>query len=159
MRQTGAVITLVLMSAFLVGCEDPPLDQQTRAQEALKAAGEAQAQLYAADALREAQTALNEAEIEVQKQMQRWRILANYEAFFHRPVEIGDRLSTSGRLAEISDFKQTRLGGGYFSKLETSYHNQRDELVCRAFTNLFSYGGAADQVAGEGQPVLVENNN
>jgi acyl dehydratase len=70
-------------------------------------------------------------------------ILANYEAFFHAPIEIGDRLSTTGRLVEISDFKQTRLGGGYFSKLETSYFNQRDELVCQAYTNLFSYGGGA----------------
>jgi acyl dehydratase len=69
-------------------------------------------------------------------------ILANYETFFYKPVEIGDRLSTTGRLVQISDYKQTRLGGGYFSKLETSYYNQRDELVCQAFTNLFSYGGA-----------------
>jgi acyl dehydratase len=70
-------------------------------------------------------------------------ILANYEAFFYKPVEIGDRLSSTGRLVEISDFKRTRLGAGYFSKLETSYYNQRNELVCQAFTSLFSYGGAA----------------
>ena len=70
-------------------------------------------------------------------------ILANYEAFFHAPIEIGDRLSTTCRLVEISEFKRTRIGGGYFSKLETSYFNQRDELVCQAHTNLFSYGGGA----------------
>ena len=70
-------------------------------------------------------------------------ILANYETFFYRPVEIGDRLGSTGRLVEISDVKRTRLGTGYFSKLETTYTNQRDELVCRAHTNLFSYGGAA----------------
>ena len=75
-------------------------------------------------------------------------ILANYETFFYKPIEIGDRLSSTGRLAEISDFKRTRLGGGYFSKLETSYTNQRDELVCRAHTNLFSYGGA-EETLGE----------
>jgi hypothetical protein len=68
-------------------------------------------------------------------------ILANYEMNFHRPVEIGDRLSTTGRLVEISDFKRTRLGDGYFTKLETNYYNQRDELVSSAHTNLFSYGG------------------
>jgi acyl dehydratase len=68
-------------------------------------------------------------------------ILANYETFFYRPVEIGDRLSTTGRLVEISDFKRTRLGEGYFTRLETTYFNQRDELVSRAHTNLFSYGG------------------
>jgi hypothetical protein len=70
-------------------------------------------------------------------------ILANYEMSFHRPVEIGDRLSTTGRLVEISDFKRTRLGEGYFTKLETNYYNQRDELVSSAQTNLFSYGGKA----------------
>lgn len=71
-------------------------------------------------------------------------ILANYETFFHRPVEIGDRLSTTGRLVEISDFKRTRLGEGYFTKLETNYYNQRDEMVSSAHTNLFSYGGTAN---------------
>ncbi len=73
-------------------------------------------------------------------------ILANYEMLFFRPVEIGDRLSSTGRLVEISPFKQTRLGGGYFSKLETSYYNQRDELVSQAHTNLFSYGGALEEL-------------
>lgn len=75
-------------------------------------------------------------------------ILANYEMFFHRHVEIGDRLSSTGRLVEISPFKRTRLGGGYFTKLETVYYNQRDELVAEAHTNLFSYGGA-DHTGGE----------
>jgi hypothetical protein len=70
-------------------------------------------------------------------------ILANYEMFFYRPVEIGDHLSSTGRLVEISGFKRTRLGAGYFTKLETSYYNQRDELVALAHTSLFSYGGAA----------------
>ncbi len=74
-------------------------------------------------------------------------ILANYEMKFLRHVEIGDRLSTTGRLVDISPFKRTRLGAGYFTKLETSYYNQRDELVSQAHTNLFSYGGKAP--AGE----------
>ena len=78
-------------------------------------------------------------------------ILANYETFFYRPVEIGDRLSTTGRLVEISDFKRTRLGEGYFTKLETSYYNQRDELVSRAHTNLFSYGGKTRAGQGDDQ--------
>ncbi|NND67271.1 MAG: hypothetical protein HKN19_06780 [Halioglobus sp.] len=68
-------------------------------------------------------------------------ILANYEMQFFRHVEIGDRLSTTGRLVGISPFKRTRLGAGYFTTLETSYYNQRDELVSQAHTNLFSYGG------------------
>jgi len=68
-------------------------------------------------------------------------ILANYEMKFFLPVEIGDRLSTTGHLVNISDYKRTRLGDGYFTTLVTSYYNQRDELVSQAHTNLFSYGG------------------
>tara|TARA_R110002072_G_scaffold110785_4_gene238755 strand:+ start:45747 stop:46937 length:1191 start_codon:yes stop_codon:yes gene_type:complete len=84
-------------------------------------------------------------------------ILANYEMFFYRPVEIGDRLSTTGRLVEISQFKRTRLGDGYFTKLETNYYNQRDELVSSAHTNLFSYGGKPrlGQVIEEGATKAV----
>ena len=68
-------------------------------------------------------------------------ILANYEMKFYKHVELGDRLSTTGHLTGISDFKRTRLGEGYFTTLVTSYYNQRDELVAEANTNLFSYGG------------------
>jgi len=68
-------------------------------------------------------------------------ILANYEMKFYKHVELGDRLSTTGHLVGISDFKRTRLGEGYFTTLVTSYYNQRDELVAEANTNLFSYGG------------------
>ncbi len=86
-------------------------------------------------------------------------ILANYETFFYRPVEIGDRLSTTGRLVEISDIKRTRLGEGYFTKLETSYYNQRDELVSRAFTSLFSYGGTTrtgEEDSGSASPATSD---
>jgi acyl dehydratase len=68
-------------------------------------------------------------------------ILANYEMKFYRYVELGDRLSTTGHLESISEFKRTRLGEGYFTTLVTSYYNQRDELVAEGHTNLFSYGG------------------
>jgi len=68
-------------------------------------------------------------------------ILANYEMKFYKHVELGDRLSTTGHLVGISDFKRTRLGEGYFTTLVTSYYNQRNELVAEANTNLFSYGG------------------
>lgn len=84
-------------------------------------------------------------------------ILANYETFFHKPIEIGDRLSTTGRLVSISPFKRTRLGAGYFTKLETSYYNQRDELVCQAFTNLFSYGREEDAEAVDSEKAADAN--
>ena len=67
-------------------------------------------------------------------------ILANYEVEFDRPVVEGDRLSTTARLLGISDWKQTRLGEGYFTKVLTTYYNQRQQTVARAYTHLFSYG-------------------
>jgi acyl dehydratase len=72
-------------------------------------------------------------------------ILADYECWFHEPVQIGDRLSTTVRLQNISRWKQTRLGEGYFTTIETRYYNQRDAVVARSHTHLFSYGGVRDE--------------
>lgn len=68
-------------------------------------------------------------------------ILANYESWFYQPVQIGDQISASVRLAEISQHKRTRVGEGYFTTVETNYYNQDDLLVARSHTVLFSYGG------------------
>jgi len=77
-------------------------------------------------------------------------ILANYEAWFLAPVQIGDRLSTTVKLQNISEWKKTRLGEGYFTTIETTYYNQHDTVVKRSFTHLFSYGGSRD---AEGRPL------
>jgi len=81
-------------------------------------------------------------------------ILANYEAWYYEPVQIGDRLSTTVRLQNISGWKRTRLGEGYFTTIETTYYNQHDTVVSRSFTHLFSYGGARD---AEGKPTSARN--
>ena len=77
-------------------------------------------------------------------------ILANYEKWFHEPVQIGDRISTTVRLANISPWKRTRLGEGYFTTIETRYYNQHDVVVAHALTSLFSYGGKR---GADGQPL------
>ena len=80
-------------------------------------------------------------------------ILANYEKWFHEPVQVGDRISSTVRLASISPWKRTRLGEGYFTTIETNYYNQHDVVVANALTTLFSYGGergADDQPLPEG---------
>ena len=85
-------------------------------------------------------------------------ILASYETFFKLPVQIGDRLTTTARLLSISDFKRTRLGEGYFTKIQTLYTNQREETVCETITNLFSYGGAdklGEEVSEEEKKALA----
>jgi len=76
-------------------------------------------------------------------------ILANYEAWFYEPVQVGDRLSTTVKLENISDWKRTRLGEGYFTTIETTYYNQHDTVVKRSFTHLFSYGGSRDADGNE----------
>jgi acyl dehydratase len=68
-------------------------------------------------------------------------ILANYEKWFYESVQVGDRLSSTVRLANISQWKRTRLGEGYFTTVETNYYNQHDVVVARSCTTLFSYGG------------------
>jgi len=68
-------------------------------------------------------------------------ILASYEKWFHAPVQVGDRLSSTVRLLEISPFKRTRVGEGYFTTIETNYYNQDDLVVAQSYTSLFSYGG------------------
>ncbi len=77
-------------------------------------------------------------------------ILANYEKWVYEHVQIGDRLSTTVRLQNISEFKKTRLGEGYFTTIETTYTNQHDTVVARSHTHLFSYGGTRD---ADGNPL------
>ena len=71
-------------------------------------------------------------------------ILANYEKWIYEPVQVGDRLSTTVRLQNISEFKKTRLGEGYFTTIETTYYNQDDTVIALSHTHLFSYGGDRD---------------
>jgi acyl dehydratase len=71
-------------------------------------------------------------------------ILANYEKFLHEPVQVGDRLSTTVQLTNISGWKKTRLGEGYFTTISTRYYNQHDSVVAHSETHLFSYGGKRD---------------
>ncbi len=82
-------------------------------------------------------------------------ILANYETYFYKPVEIGDRINTTVRLMNISEWSRTRLGEGYFYKVETNYYNQRNELLCQAYTTLFAYGGTVSHSAPDTQKIAA----
>jgi len=90
-------------------------------------------------------------------------ILARYEKWFHAPVQVGDRLSSTVRLLEISPWKRTRLGEGCFTTIETNYYNQDDLVVAQSYTHLFSYGGRhgmdggpRDGVATAAPPELMQ---
>ncbi len=67
-------------------------------------------------------------------------ILVDWEVEYYEAIQVGDRLSTSGRLGSISPWRKTRLGEGHFWTTETMFRNQNDQLVARSVTNLFGYG-------------------
>ena len=67
-------------------------------------------------------------------------ILVDWEVEYYEPCQVGDRLSTSGRLSSISPWRKTRLGEGHFWTTETNYRNQNDQRVARSVTTLYGYG-------------------
>lgn len=67
-------------------------------------------------------------------------ILRDYEVEYFDYLQVGDRLSTSGRLVSISPWRKTALGEGHFWSTETNYYNQRGQRIARAVTSLFAYG-------------------
>jgi acyl dehydratase len=67
-------------------------------------------------------------------------IIANQEIEYYRPIQVGDRLSTSDRLVSISAWKQTRVGEGHFWTWATAVRNQTGELVAEQRHTAFGYG-------------------
>jgi acyl dehydratase len=62
---------------------------------------------------------------------------------FFEPVFVGDRLSMSDRLTDLSEEKTTRLGTGYFLTTEAEIRNQHGRLVATSTNVLFRYQAAA----------------
>jgi acyl dehydratase len=56
------------------------------------------------------------------------------------PLHVGDRLSVSQRLVDVSPWKKTRLGEGHFWTMDRLYRNQEGELVARERMSAFGYG-------------------
>jgi acyl dehydratase len=56
------------------------------------------------------------------------------------PLHVGDRISVSQRLVDISPWKKTRLGEGHFWTMDRLYRNQNGELVARERMSAFGYG-------------------
>ena len=59
-----------------------------------------------------------------------------------RPVLVGDRLSVTEELAEVSDEKTTRLGTGHFVTTVTTYRRQDGEVVGIMTNVLFRFTAA-----------------
>jgi acyl dehydratase len=49
---------------------------------------------------------------------------------YFRPLHLGDRLTYTIKLVNVSPEKTTRLGTGHFITSEYTYKNQDDEVVC-----------------------------
>ena len=58
---------------------------------------------------------------------------------FFEPVCIGDRLTTMGRVLHHVTPRETRVGVGAFIGYDTSYFNQRGQLVARATQGTYSF--------------------
>jgi len=67
-------------------------------------------------------------------------IIGSIEVELGEPLQVGDRLSVSQRLVDISQWKKTRLGEGHFWTMDRLYRNQRGELVAQERMSAFGYG-------------------
>jgi acyl dehydratase len=57
----------------------------------------------------------------------------------HAPVRLGDRITTTQTIRDISDEKTTRVGTGRFWTIDVTYRNQNGELKGIETYEMFSY--------------------
>jgi acyl dehydratase len=81
-------------------------------------------------------------------------IIRDIEFEYYKPLQVGDRLSSSARLVSISPWTKTRLGEGHFWAIGSTHWNQNGERVARSLMTAFSYGrdsqGASESLQPEG---------
>lgn len=58
---------------------------------------------------------------------------------YFEPMKIGDEISYTISVKEISPLKQTARGPGYFSTFLYKFTNQRNEVVCKQSFTILSY--------------------
>ncbi len=58
---------------------------------------------------------------------------------YFEPMKIGDDISYTLSVKEISPLKQTARGPGYFSTFLYTFLNQRNEVVCKQSFTILSY--------------------
>ncbi len=68
-------------------------------------------------------------------------IATDIDVEFYRNMELGDRLSSTSKLASISVPRRTRLGDGHFWAIDNLVRNQKGDLVARYRMTYFGYGG------------------
>ncbi len=58
---------------------------------------------------------------------------------FSQHLLLGDRITVSDRLIELSPEKSTRLGVGHFLKTKATFKNQKGELIAEQINSLFRF--------------------
>ncbi len=74
-RPLALPLVLAALLAGLAACAEPPAAEEQSADQALQAARDAEAETYAPESLRAADTALQEARTEIQTQNERFAIM------------------------------------------------------------------------------------
>jgi hypothetical protein len=66
-------------------------------------------------------------------------VVSASEMTLHAPVRLGDRITTTQTIRDISDEKTTRVGTGRFWTIDVTYRNQNGELKGIETYEMFSY--------------------
>lgn len=62
---------------------------------------------------------------------------------YFAPLRLGDEISYTITVDQVSDEKQTSRGPGYFVTFLWTYYNQKDELVCKQSFTILAYNAGA----------------
>jgi acyl dehydratase/uncharacterized OB-fold protein len=77
-------------------------------------------------------------------------VATNCEHVYKRYLRLGDVLTGTQKLVDVSDEKQTGLGIGHFVTTETEYHDQNGEHVGSMFFRILKFRPGTGRQAGEG---------
>jgi acyl-CoA thioesterase FadM len=66
-------------------------------------------------------------------------IAANTTLEFHKPLFMGDRLTTTTKFSKASTEKKSMLGTGFFLTALMVHTNQKGELICNQYFTVFKY--------------------
>lgn len=75
-------------------------------------------------------------------------VATNYEHEYHRELRVGDVISQTTAVEDLSDEKSTALGPGYFVTVRHEYRDQDDELVGIGRMRLLKFRPPADEADG-----------
>jgi hypothetical protein len=107
-KSTVRPLLLLAMAGLLAGCAEPPDAEAQRAQEAVQTVRDAEAETYAPEALRAVETALADAQQEIQTQNERFAIMRDYEEAEKKLASVGEQ-ATAAREEAIAKKEEARL--------------------------------------------------